>query len=59
MGKMIEHKGKGSQSELLPSHNALSQLTRAPGAKMNINDYSKKGAPITQNGPSLVDPEKP
>lgn len=35
---------------------ALSQLTR--GTQKTINDYSKAGASITQNGASLTDPEK-
>ena len=54
--EMTHHKGKGSQQEVLPNRMALSQLTR--GTQKTINDYSKAGASITQNGASLTDPEK-
>jgi hypothetical protein len=53
---MTHHRGKGSQQEVLPSRTALSTLVSGPNK--SINDYSKAGSPITQNGASLADPEK-
>jgi hypothetical protein len=54
--EITHHKGKGSQQQMLPSRTALSTLAGAPNK--SINDYSKAGASITQNGASLTDPEK-
>lgn len=45
--------GKGAQT--LPERKALMSLARG---KHTLNDYSKVGRPITENGPSIADPEK-
>lgn len=55
--EIISHKGKGSRSEILPNRHALNTLVSNTSPK-SINDYAKAGAPITQNGPSVSDPEK-
>lgn len=55
---MVQHKGKGSSSQLLPNRHALNQLTGGDATKRTINDYSKEGSSIVQNGPSFADPDK-
>lgn len=52
--EITHHKGKGART--LPGRGALNDLNAQPSK--TINDYSKFGATINQNGPSLTDPEK-
>jgi len=40
-GRMVIHKGKGAQSQMLPSRHALNTLTRGDPIQRSIGNYAK------------------
>jgi hypothetical protein len=60
MGPITKHKGKGSNSELLPNRHAMSQLTSGDAFQRSISNYAK----VTPSGegalgsPSVMDMSK-
>lgn len=56
-GDIQKHRGKGSQSGMLPGRSALNALTSNPGAT-TPNDYSK-ATPSIGGGPQLNDNSGP